>query len=282
MMRAAAERGSVKSVRVAYGLLLVLGLLGAHRFYVGRKRTGVAILLLTLAGVVGFSPAVLAAVAWMLVDAFLIPSWIRQCNGTAGLPVDRSRVWRALRWGGGALGAGLAALLLLAAVVPKPEPAPEAAAEGVARESVAPRPSSATVNAPWKTAVVAAPEPPRKSPEERIAEILSRPDEPEVQEPWSDALNRRHAEMRGLYRGFLVFRDSAEFRRFGFGAGGPYGTWMQAVLRLNRDREYASRLYDRCEILPDDLWRHARDHMNGRSGSQVRADATAWAACFPD
>ena len=58
----------MKSERVAYVLLLVLGLLGAHRFYVGRNRTGGAILLLTLAGLTVFQPAVLAAVAWLIVD----------------------------------------------------------------------------------------------------------------------------------------------------------------------------------------------------------------------
>lgn len=271
--------GAVKSARAAYILLLLLGLLGAHRFYLGRGRTGVAILALTLIGAMGVSPALLGSVVWLIVDAFLIPGWIREHNGTAGLLVDRSRVWSAVHWGGGALGFGLAGLVLLAAFVPKPEPAPEPVPEIVASERIAPLPSSATENAPWETAVVAAPEPLQKAPEERIAEILSRPDE---QEPWSDASISRHAEMRGLYRAFLTFRDSAEFRRYGFGAGGPYGAWMQAVLHLNSDREYASRLYDRCEVVPDDLRRHARDHMNGRFGPQVRADGAAWAACFPD
>jgi TM2 domain-containing membrane protein YozV len=108
----------MKSERVAYVLLLVLGLLGAHRFYVGRNRTGGAILLLTLAGLTVFQPAVLAAVAWLIVDAFLIPGWIRAANGTAGLHIDRSRVWRAARWVAGGVGAGFAVLLVLAALRP--------------------------------------------------------------------------------------------------------------------------------------------------------------------
>jgi len=92
----------------------------------------------------------------------------------------------------------------------------------------------------------------------------------------------RDSEMRKLYREFLTFKDSAEFRGVGFGAGGPYGVWMQAVVRLNRDGDYLSHLYDRCGLIPDDLRRHARDHMQGKAGQQVRLDAAAWAACFPD
>jgi TM2 domain-containing membrane protein YozV len=128
--------GPKKSPRTAYVLLLLLGLIGAHRFYLGRTRTGVATLLLTLAGVTVFSLAVLVAVVWLIVDAFLIPGWIRQCNGTAGLPVDHSGAWRALRWGGGVLGAGFAGLLLLAAILP--EPLPERVTETVAGEAIAP------------------------------------------------------------------------------------------------------------------------------------------------
>jgi hypothetical protein len=88
--------------------------------------------------------------------------------------------------------------------------------------------------------------------------------------------------MRDLYREFLTFKDRTEFRRYGFSTGGPYGAWMQAVVGLNRDRDYPSLLYDRCGLIPDDLRRHARDHMNGKVGQMVRGDALAWAACFPD
>lgn len=63
-------------------------------------------------------------------------------------------------------------------------------------------------------------EPSEMSLEETLSGILSRPDDPVAQESWTDAAIERHAEMRSLYRAFLTFKDSAAFRRSGFGAGG--------------------------------------------------------------
>jgi TM2 domain-containing membrane protein YozV len=64
-----------KSALVAYILWFFLGLFGGHNFYL--KRTGVAvaqlILTLTLVGMV-------ITVIWVLVDAFLIPGWVRNQN----------------------------------------------------------------------------------------------------------------------------------------------------------------------------------------------------------
>ncbi|MGA7489986.1 MAG: TM2 domain-containing protein [Xanthobacteraceae bacterium] len=64
-----------KTALVAYILWFFLGLFGAHNFYL--KRTGVAvaqlILTLTLVGMV-------ITVVWVLVDAFLIPGWVRNQN----------------------------------------------------------------------------------------------------------------------------------------------------------------------------------------------------------
>src|SRR5215510_3062455 len=64
-----------KTALVAYILWFFLGLLGGHNFYL--KRTGVAVaqLLLTLP-VVGM----VVTVVWVLVDAFLIPGWVRNQN----------------------------------------------------------------------------------------------------------------------------------------------------------------------------------------------------------
>lgn len=67
-----------KSIGVAYILWLFLGGLGAHRFYLGKTGSGIAMLCLTLIGmitlVVYIGAFILAAVGiWMLVDAFLIP-----------------------------------------------------------------------------------------------------------------------------------------------------------------------------------------------------------------
>ena len=64
-----------KTALVAYILWFFLGLFGGHNFYL--KRTGVAvtqlILTLTIVGMV-------ITIVWVLVDAFLIPGWVRNQN----------------------------------------------------------------------------------------------------------------------------------------------------------------------------------------------------------
>ena len=64
-----------KTALVAYLLWFFLGVFGGHNFYL--KRTGVAvtqlILSITLIGM-------LITVFWALVDAFLIPGWVRNQN----------------------------------------------------------------------------------------------------------------------------------------------------------------------------------------------------------
>ncbi len=55
-----------KSVAATWLLWLFLGELGAHRFYLGRIGTGIA-MLLTLGGLF----------IWALVDAFLVPGMLR-------------------------------------------------------------------------------------------------------------------------------------------------------------------------------------------------------------
>src|SRR6476661_1367823 len=64
-----------KTALVAYILWFFLGLFGGHNFYL--KRTGVAVaqLILTLT-IVGM----LITVVWVLIDAFLIPGWVRNQN----------------------------------------------------------------------------------------------------------------------------------------------------------------------------------------------------------
>ena len=60
---------------VAYLLWFFLGWFGGHNFYLGRTGVAVAQLLLSLT-VVGL----IITIVWVLVDAFLIPSWVRQQN----------------------------------------------------------------------------------------------------------------------------------------------------------------------------------------------------------
>jgi len=64
-----------KTALVAYLLWFFLGLFGAHNFYLGRTGVAVAQLILSLILV-----GMIITIFWVLVDAFLIPSWVRQQN----------------------------------------------------------------------------------------------------------------------------------------------------------------------------------------------------------
>ncbi len=64
-----------KTALVAYLLWFFVGILGGHNFYL--KRTGVAVTQLILSiTVIGLA----ITVFWVLVDAFLIPGWVRNQN----------------------------------------------------------------------------------------------------------------------------------------------------------------------------------------------------------
>ena len=70
-----------KSTGVAYLVWFFLGSLGVHRFYLGRTGSGVAMLLLTVFGVMTvyfvIGAFLLIGVGiWLLVDAFLIPGMV--------------------------------------------------------------------------------------------------------------------------------------------------------------------------------------------------------------
>ncbi len=61
------------NIVVAYLLLIFLGLIGAHRFYMGRTGSGVAMLILTLT-VIGLPVTLI----WAFVDLFLLPGMARE------------------------------------------------------------------------------------------------------------------------------------------------------------------------------------------------------------
>jgi TM2 domain-containing membrane protein YozV len=61
------------SAGVAYLLAIFLGVLGAHRFYLGRTGSAVAMLLISLT----FFGLIITYI-WVLVDLFLIPGMIRE------------------------------------------------------------------------------------------------------------------------------------------------------------------------------------------------------------
>lgn len=64
-----------KTALVAYLLWFFLGFLGGHNFYLKRKGAAIAQLILTIT-VVG---AIITGI-WIVIDAFLIPGWVRQQN----------------------------------------------------------------------------------------------------------------------------------------------------------------------------------------------------------
>jgi TM2 domain-containing membrane protein YozV len=74
-----------KSVGVAFLLWVFFGMVGGHRFYLGRIATGVVMLVLTLfsfvltvvfIGYLGLT----VMLAWALIDGFRIPGWVRGDN----------------------------------------------------------------------------------------------------------------------------------------------------------------------------------------------------------
>lgn len=68
-----------RDVGVAYILLLIAGLFGAHRYYVGRQSSAITMTILTLT-VVG---AVVTAV-WWIVDLFLTAGLVAEYNNPQG------------------------------------------------------------------------------------------------------------------------------------------------------------------------------------------------------
>lgn len=64
-----------KTAIVAYLLWFFLGVFGGHNFYLKRTGAAVAQLILTIT-VIGS----VITVIWVLIDAFLIPGWVRNQN----------------------------------------------------------------------------------------------------------------------------------------------------------------------------------------------------------
>jgi TM2 domain-containing membrane protein YozV len=74
-----------KSMLVSYVLWWFLGVFGAHRFYLGRTGTAVAMLAITLLSIpltlifIGFLGFAVIGV-WWIIDAFMIPAIVREQN----------------------------------------------------------------------------------------------------------------------------------------------------------------------------------------------------------
>jgi TM2 domain-containing membrane protein YozV len=84
-----------KSMVVAYLLWFFLGGFGGHRFFCGKTGSAVAQLLLMIGGcalfIVGIGALMLISLyIWVLVDAFLIPGWIRNQNSLLAMQLGGS------------------------------------------------------------------------------------------------------------------------------------------------------------------------------------------------
>jgi len=83
-----------RSIVVAYLLWLFLGGAGGHRFYAGKTGSAIAQLLLLIFGIlltmvgIGFLLLLVLGI-WVLVDAFLIPGWIRNQNSLLAMQLGR-------------------------------------------------------------------------------------------------------------------------------------------------------------------------------------------------
>lgn len=76
------DNARTKSRHIAYLLWIVIGSLGAHRFYTGRFVTAILQICLAILSLLTVGLAFLALCIWLLVDVFLIPGWIAEHNLT--------------------------------------------------------------------------------------------------------------------------------------------------------------------------------------------------------
>ncbi len=74
-----------KSPGVALALCFILGIFGAHRFYLRRSGTGTVMLITTIVSyplmlvLIGFFSLGIIAI-WVLVDLFLVVGWAKEFN----------------------------------------------------------------------------------------------------------------------------------------------------------------------------------------------------------
>ena len=78
-------------------------------------------------------------------------------------------------------------------------------------------------------------------------------------------------ELVRLYEELHTFKDDIEFIDMGFGQGGPYHAWMQAVER-HQDENLGFELSDELGFLTNDVLMLGMDYMNEEfSESELRA-----------
>ena len=94
---------SPKSTRQAYILLAVLGVFGAHRFYLGHGTSAATQLILTLIGLATLNsvggPFLALVGLWLIFDALTLPMMLRRANhrdaplGPCPITRDADRAW---------------------------------------------------------------------------------------------------------------------------------------------------------------------------------------------
>lgn len=77
MLIEARVNNAKKSAGVAYLLLLLVGMLGVHRYYLGRTGSGAFQTILFIIGILTFGILWIPLVIWLLVDLFLISGMVR-------------------------------------------------------------------------------------------------------------------------------------------------------------------------------------------------------------
>ncbi|AUJ23463.1 MULTISPECIES: TM2 domain-containing protein [Virgibacillus] len=74
-----------KNMLLAYVLLIFLGTLGIHRFYLDKKGTAITQLILSVVGgltaiiLIGFIPLIIVGI-WLFIDLFLVPGMVEKEN----------------------------------------------------------------------------------------------------------------------------------------------------------------------------------------------------------
>lgn len=76
------ETPVAKNIVLSYFLAVLLGVFGVHRLYLGKKKSGIAMLLITL---LTFGAGAPITLCWTFVDLFFIPTWIRLNNAPINL-----------------------------------------------------------------------------------------------------------------------------------------------------------------------------------------------------
>lgn len=87
-------------------------------------------------------------------------------------------------------------------------------------------------------------------------------------------------DMQALYVEYREFKGTAEFRRFGYRARGPFWSWSERIQKLHHRPGYAMELFARCHVVPLDLWNVGIEAFNGETTTWRTDVEEKFAACF--